>query len=425
MKNFYTAALFFVGLSLTQAQVFDTGSSAQMTDVSDNGVAVGNVANAFHIKWTEAEGTVSIGELVSGDFISGWTNVSTNGQYISGTMTNPDTGSDEMARYDVNTETWKFLGGLTSSSDLTFSSSWGMTSDGQTVVGLAWVNGAEAHGVKWNEATGMVDLGSTVPERSSRANSINDDGTIIVGWQDDDYGDRLGVYWKNGTQVALTDDNGNPTGEAMGVTPDGKTIVGFTFDNPFIWNETEGYTSITHPDPDYSGGAAGVTDDGKTVVGYFRPWNGPAVLGEGFIYTKENGRLNLNEYVASLGLDDLGITLALPLAISPNGKYISGIGRTEDDLRGFVIKLPESLNTEGVSLGNKLGVYPNPAQDVVYVTNADKNASVEIYNMAGQKVISETSLSKEGLNVSKLSKGTYIIKVKTGTQTESIKLLKK
>ena len=425
MKIFYSAALFFVGLNLSQAQVFDTGSFAQMTDVSNNGVAVGNVMNAYHVKWTEAGGDVNIGELTSGDFISGFTNVSTDGRYISGTMTNPDTNFDEMARFDTETGVWTFLGGLGAISELTLSSSWGMSSDGTAIVGLGFINAAEGHGIKWTQATGLVDLGSTVPERSSRANSINDDGTIVVGWQDTDYGDREGIYWKNGEQFALKDGDGNPTGEAIGVTGDGKTIIGFTLDNPFIWNEVEGYTEITHPDPNFSGGAASITDDGKTVVGYFRPWNGQAVMGEGFIYTKETGRVNLNDYVASLGYDNLGITFALPLGISPNGKYITGIGRTDDDLRGFVIKLPAGLATDNVQNANKISVYPNPVQDILYFKNADKVSSVEVYNIVGQKVLATTAISKDGLNVSKLAKGAYVIKVKAGDKTESLKLIKK
>ena len=102
-----------------------------------------------------------------------------------------------------------------------------------------------------------------MPHRSSRANSLTDDGTMVVGWQDNDYGDREGVNWLNGTQVALKDNDGQPTGEAVAVTPNGKTIIGYTYDNPFVWNETDGYTMITHPDPDYSGGAAAITDDGN------------------------------------------------------------------------------------------------------------------------------------------------------------------
>lgn len=423
MKKFYFAALFFVGLNIAQAQVYDTGEYAQMTDVSNDGVAVGNVYNAYHVKWTEAEGSVNIGELTSGDFISGWTNVSSDGKFISGTMTNPASGLDEMGRYNVLTSTWSFLGGLGAVSSPTLSTAWGMADDGSSVVGLGYVNVSTGHAIKWSQATGIVDLGSTVANRSSRANSVNADGTVVVGWQDNDYGDREGVYWKNGVQIALKDENNLPTGEAVVVTPDGNTIAGFTLDNPFVWNATTGYTKITHPNPDYSGGAAGITDDGKTVVGYFRPF-GPALLGEGFIYTAEMGRVNLNEYVESLGMNTMGMIFSLPLGISPNGKYIVGIGVANDEARGFVIKLPSALGTNAVNVA-KVAAYPNPVQDVLHLTNADKVSSVEIYNMVGQKLLTADKISKDGLNVSTLPKGAYIVTVKTRTATESIKVIKK
>lgn len=159
-------------------------------------------------------------------------------------------------------------------------------------------------------------------------------------------------------------------------------------------------------------------------MGYFKPWNGPAVDGEGFIYTEAAGRVKLNDYVASLGMDDLGITFALPLGISPNGKYIVGIGRTEDDLRGFVIKLPAPLSTANVN-ASKVAIYPNPVGDILHVTNADKISTIEIFNMAGQKMSIDTKVSKEGLNVSALAKGAYIVTVKTGTDTQRLKMLKK
>ena len=178
MKNFYVAALFFVGINIAQAQVYDTGEYAQMTDVSNDGVAVGNVYNAYHVKWTEAEGTVNIGELTSGDFISGWTNVTSDGKFISGTMTNPASSLDEMGRFNVLTNTWSFLGGLGAISSPTLSTAWGMADNGAAVVGLGYVSVSTGHAIKWSQATGIVDLGSTVTNRSSRANSINADGSI-------------------------------------------------------------------------------------------------------------------------------------------------------------------------------------------------------------------------------------------------------
>lgn len=301
-----------------------------------------------------------------------------------------------------------------------------MTSDGSAVVGLGMFSGWEGHAVKWTQATGLVDLGSTFEGASSRANAINDDGTVVVGWQDNDFGGRFAVYWKNNQQIFLKDNNQNIAGKAQAVTPDGNTIVGVSEDDEgaFVWNATDGYTSIKHADPMFIGAASAVSDDGKTVIGFFRPWGAPATAGEGFIWTKETGALNLKQYVESLGYDTAGITFSLPLGISPDGRYIVGLGEGNGDLVGFVIKLPSNLATENSQNKAKVGIYPNPVKNEVTITNADKITNVEVYNTAGQKVMSSNVLKTNQLNLSKLSKGAYILKIVNAGKTEMIKFIK-
>ncbi|WP_027376000.1 T9SS type A sorting domain-containing protein [Kaistella palustris] len=421
MKNYYLAALFFAGFGLTHAQVFETGDMVFMHDVSNTGVASGASGDS-HVMWTEANGTVNIGTMANGDQVPGMVSISSDGKYISGSMVNPATGLEQMSRYDIAAGTWKFLGALSASGT---SSSWGMTSDGSVIVGLGQEEDYLGHAVKWSETTGLVDLGSTVSGSSSRANAVNDDGTVVVGWQDDDYGDRFGVYWKDGVQTHLTDNNGELVGEISAVTPDGKTMIGANYENPFIWNEADGFTELAHENPMFEGVATGVSDDGKTVIGFYREWGTGALTGSGFIWTKETGTVDLNAHVAALGLNDLGITFALPMGLSPDGKNIAGIGARDYDYVGFVIKLTDLLATEHVNQQNQVRIYPNPVEDVLYLSNATKITGIEIYNLSGQKVLSAQKITDQGLNVSKLAKGAYILKIKTGNETQSIKVLKK
>lgn len=419
MKKIYSGAFAICALITANSQVFDTGQMMLMTDVSNNGVAVGHEAYTNQVLWTEAGGIEVI--AINDDQISGATNISADSKFVSGGVINTATGMEEMARYNVETKSWQFLGTLSASAG---SSAWGMSNDGSIVVGLGDTGDFIGRAIKWSQATGLVDMGTTFPGASSRANAVNADGSVIVGWQDDDF-DRFGVYWKNGVQTHIKDNNGENVGEVSSVTPDGKTMVGFNIDRPYIWNETDGYLELTDPDPMSEGVATGISDDGKTMIGFFRPWGTGALTGDGFIWTKESGRIDLNQYVSDLGYDTEGFVFALPLAISPNGNYISGIGRKNDEFKGFVIKLPGALATDNVAAMSKTAVYPNPVQDVLYIKNADKGSSVEIFNMVGQKVMAATAVSKEGLNVSKLAKGAYVVKVKTGNQTESVKLIKK
>ncbi len=79
-------------------------------------------------------GTKIIGEIGgTEDYISGNTTISADGTLISGTMTNPETGNDEMAIYHPSEQKWEFLGGKSTSF-------WGMSSTGETVVGLKFKN---------------------------------------------------------------------------------------------------------------------------------------------------------------------------------------------------------------------------------------------------------------------------------------------
>ena len=51
-------------------------------------------------------------------------------------------------------------------------------------MGLGWVNSGSAHGVAYNAAEGIMDLGTINAGASTRANAVSDDGSIVVGWQD-------------------------------------------------------------------------------------------------------------------------------------------------------------------------------------------------------------------------------------------------
>jgi hypothetical protein len=68
------------------------------------------------------------------------------------------------------------------------------------------------------------------------------------------------------------------------------------------------------------------------------------------------------------------------------------------------------------------GVYPNPARDMLYVPNELSNSSVEIFNIQGQLVHSDTKLSST-INVSHLSRGMYIMKFQLNNKQYTQKLI--
>lgn len=437
MKKFYRmsikilTAYLFLKFGFAEAQLTVIGlGNYNVGAVSDNGVVSMHTSAGAIYKWNAAGGLVQIGSISNGYPAAGRTIVSNDGTKISSSITNTATGFNEISTYDVATSTWVNRGGLVPTGwDGSVSSTWGMSTNGNTIVGLGFLTAANAHAVKWDEAGGMIDLGSMVPGRSSRANAINAAGTIIVGWQDEPTGTRSGAKWQDGVESFITDNNGNNVGEAGGISADENTIIGAANPNPYVWNAASGLTYITHPNASFSfkGGATGISADGKKVIGYYRAFGAPPMSGEGFIWTAATGRINLNDYAASLGIATNGVTMGLPLAISQDGKKIAGSGtNASGQIIAFYLDTSEFLSVnDAVKEKNSMGIYPNPVTDILYFKGKEKIEKAEIYNMVGQKVKSLDTVEGQ-IDVSSLSKGDYILQYSVkGVIQEAYKFIKK
>lgn len=437
MKNFYRmsikilTAYLFLKFGFAEAQLTVIGlGNYNVGAVSDNGVVSMHTSAGAIYKWNAAGGLVQIGSISNGYPAAGRTIVSNDGTKISSSITNTATGFNEISTYDVATSTWVNRGGLVPTGwDGSVSSTWGMSTNGNTIVGLGFLTAANAHAVKWDEVGGMIDLGSMVPGRSSRANAINAAGTVIVGWQDEPTGTRSGAKWQDGVESFITDNNGNNVGEAGGISADGNTIIGAANPNPYVWNAASGLTYITHPNASFSfkGGATGISADGKKVIGYYRAFGAPPMSGEGFIWTAATGRINLNDYAASLGIATNGVTMGLPLAISQDGKKIAGSGtNASGQIIAFYLDTSEFLSVnDAVKEKNSMGIYPNPVTDILYFKGKEKIEKAEIYNMVGQKVKSLDTVEGQ-IDVSSLSKGDYILQYSVkGVIQEAYKFIKK
>lgn len=329
------------GLTFGQVYQMTSGDLLFPGGVSDNGVVVLSSA-AGNYMWTEAEGLNTLNTISNGYPNAGNPAISVDGTKISGTVTHTDTNLNTMGLYDVTTGTWTYLDGIGGESDGSVASAWSISGDGSSVVGLGWIDAGTAHAIKWTQADGTIDLGSTVTGRSSRANDASFDGSIIAGWQDAETGFRQGAIWEGGVQTLLFDGDGMELGEVAGLSADGTTAIGGGLE-AWAWNAATGVTYISHPNAGmfFRGASTAISADGSIIIGYYRPWPGPPMLGEGFIWTEETGRVELNEYINSLGMDDLGITFALPLAISNDGKMIVGTGVVSgNNIVTFLIKLP-------------------------------------------------------------------------------------
>lgn len=101
---------------------------------------------------------------------------------------------------------------------------------------------------------------------------------------------------------------------------------------------------------------------------------------------------------------------------------------TDDYGTGFYvdnIQIADStLATSEVSKKDIFRVYPNPTVDVINFDLAGKITSVEVYDAAG-KLVKTAKDGAKSINVSALSKGNYLVKVKTENASYTKKVIKK
>ena len=132
-------------------------------------VVVGGLSSAGGFYWMPTTGVILTGGL-------GATNVSRDGSTIVGVAA--DSRGAQAAIWQRAAE-WRLLGSFgpgAASCGASLSSAADTSGDGKVVVGLGWNGCSFAHAFRWEESTGMVDLGSSVAGQASRADGVSGDG---------------------------------------------------------------------------------------------------------------------------------------------------------------------------------------------------------------------------------------------------------
>jgi len=320
------------------------------SDASADGSVVAGYNTSQFWYWTPKGGLVLIGGVSPNNGGAGSAGVSDDGTRVGYTIINPTTTKTEGAFYEIATGTTTSIGSFGFSCDAAATSCWGMSGDGNTMVGLGWHNQCAARGYRFTQAGGLVDLGTAVAGRSTRANATNFDGSVIVGWQDLSSGFRQGTVWKNGTQKLIATQTGVTLGEAGAVSGDGNWVTGLgSSGNSFLgwrWSESTGYIPLpASPIPSLPRCfPTGVSDDGSRVLLFYRTQFPPATGGEGYMWI--DGTLKpLETLAAEAGIAlTPDIRMALPLGMSADGYTIVGTARTASGIQGFILDLPRPSN---------------------------------------------------------------------------------
>jgi probable HAF family extracellular repeat protein len=223
------------------------------------------------------------------------------------------------------------------------------TSDaGNVIVGLAWWDGCTVgHAFRWEESTGMVDLGSTVANRSTRANGVSGDGKIVVGWQQRTDGVRRAARWIGGRQE-LFQGPGGSVGEAYAANKDGSIIVGQDCRpsdvNPldqsaWIWTAAEGLQCV--PVPGRRLNAEGMmlttSDDGRVIGG----GHGDGLDSEAVLWIDRKPAY-LKDYLRANGVPNAferWVNTGFITAMTPDGRVLVGFGAGPRDFQGYLVIL--------------------------------------------------------------------------------------
>lgn len=310
-------------------------ADVQITQVSPNGAyAVGSILNDSAFRWT-AQGGVQ--ELIPAmDNAQGINNFGT----IAGSVAE-NGGADENGR-DLGA--YAMVGGtpaLLTNPLTTNSGGYGISENG-TVVGLSFDDNfsGDAIAFVWDANAGMSALPTSRPQNFSRANAISSDGHVIVGWNDTDMGERLGVIWFDRVPMDVVDTDGFGVGEAMAVTPDGQFVVGSEYididwnEGAWRWSAASGVKLI--PDMTY---AFGVSADGKTVIGATGFFAEPARTA--MIWREGVGTITFADYLVEQGITvPPGWDFAGGLTgISADGFTLAGWGTGPLGLQSYIVQI--------------------------------------------------------------------------------------
>lgn len=221
--------------------------------------------------------------------------------------------------------------------DQAYGSAWGLSGDGQSVVGYYYFDlnpGTRVQPCAWNLNGTLTDYESS----RGRADAASYNGSVVTGWEDSGLGPWFPMAWRDGTKYYLSDALGSTTARAVNL--DGSIIVGDAPDEfgamkvaaIWRWNGAGYDTQLAGylPETSYSWGAAyftGVTDNGSVAVGSNRLAFNPGQGVKAIIWTPESGLVSGDDYLASLGITlPENFELSDFQTISPDGSVIAAAG---------------------------------------------------------------------------------------------------
>lgn len=82
-----------------------------------------------------------------------------------------------------------------------------------------------------------------------------------------------------------------------------------------------------------------------------------------------------------------------------------------------------ALSTEIPVAANDIFVYPNPVSNILYIQNLNSVVNVQLFDISGRLVREYKNIGSQGMDVSALAKGMYVVKISDGKSGRSQKII--
>jgi probable HAF family extracellular repeat protein len=329
----------------------DLRSGAQPLAVSSGGaVVVGGLGTGGGFYWMPTTGVIFAGGLFA-------SKVSRDGKVIVGQAV--DKLLRQAAIWQSGTA-WRALGSFPNALPCdTFLSLANDTSrDGKVVVGYANNGCSVTHAFRWEESSGMVDLGSTVAGRGTFALGVSADGQVAVGYQEQATGFTEGTKWVGTRQERVPGADGF-VGTANAANVDASIIVGRIcrpaagtpsdpgFQNAWVWTSA-GTQCLPPPQLRASPGpliiveANATSDDGSVIGGSQAVASSPD---SNAIIWIDHKPAYLKDFLRANGVPgafQTWVNTGAIRGVSPDGRVLVGTGAAAGGFQGYIVILGSS-----------------------------------------------------------------------------------
>ena len=90
-------------------------------------------------------------------------------------------------------------------------------------------------------------------------------------------------------------------------------------------------------------------------------------------------------------------------------------------MSSFVLDFSTSLNKKSQKI-KPITIFPNPTTDIIYFFGTDTDIHCSVFSISGKKLFEQTLTHEKSLDLSKLSKGLYLIQTQHGVSIQNFKV---